>query len=172
MSVIEMPASLIDLAEQVGTELLRLDLVLATAESCSGGGIAYMVTEIAGSSHWFERAYVTYSNQSKQQMLGVKSKTLEQYGAVSEPTVQEMLAGTLLNSEADVATAVSGIAGPSGGSELKPVGMVCFAWGRHDMPVVTKTAYFSGNRHEIRIQTIEMALTGVLDLLSPAVMIT
>lgn len=167
MNNIEIPASLIHLAEEVGRSLVRQDLILATAESCTGGGIAYMVTEIAGSSRWFDRAYITYSNLSKQQMLGVKSRTLDERGAVSEATVKEMVAGVLLNSGATIAIAVSGIAGPSGGSIDKPVGMVCFAWQQEQQPLLTKTEYFHGDRHAIRIQTIETALSVLLKMISP-----
>jgi nicotinamide-nucleotide amidase len=162
---IKISTHLLGIAEELGGLLLQQGKLLASAESCTGGGIAFLVTEIAGSSQWFERAFVTYSNQSKQQMLGVRAQTLEDNGAVSEPVVQEMVAGSLLNSEATIVTAVSGVAGPSGGSDEKPVGMVCFGWGQTASKVITHTEYFKGDRHEIRTQTIETALNGVIKLL-------
>src|SRR3990170_6882256 len=117
------------LAAQVGALLKAHGLMLATAESCTGGGVAQAITDVAGSSAWFERGFVTYSNLAKQQMLGVSEATLKQYGAVSEAVVREMVAGALKNSTAQVALAVSGIAGPDGGTADKPVGTVWFAWG-------------------------------------------
>ncbi len=120
------------LAAQVGVLLKSHGMMLATAESCTGGGVAQAITEVAGSSAWFERGFVTYSNLSKQQMLGVRESTLKQHGAVSEMTVREMVAGALQHSSAQVALAVSGIAGPDGGTAEKPVGTVWFAWGLKD----------------------------------------
>ena len=120
------------LATQVGEALKAHGLMLATAESCTGGGVAQAITEVAGSSAWFERGFVTYSNLSKQQMLGVRESTLMQHGAVSEMTVREMVEGALKHSNAQVALAVSGIAGPDGGTPDKPVGTVWFAWGLKD----------------------------------------
>ena len=117
------------LAAKVGETLKSHGLMLATAESCTGGGVAQAITEVAGSSAWFERGFVTYSNLSKQQMLGVRETTLRQHGAVSEMTVREMVEGALQHSTAQVALAVSGIAGPDGGTAEKPVGTVWFAWG-------------------------------------------
>jgi nicotinamide-nucleotide amidase len=116
------------LATQVGALLKSHGLMLATAESCTGGGVAQAITEVAGSSAWFERGFVTYSNLSKQQMMGVREATLKQHGAVSEMTVREMVAGALQHSAAQVALAVSGVAGPGGGTAEKPVGTVWFAW--------------------------------------------
>ncbi|MDE2311380.1 MAG: nicotinamide-nucleotide amidohydrolase family protein, partial [Betaproteobacteria bacterium] len=117
------------LAAQVGGLLKAQGLMLATAESCTGGGVAQAITDVAGSSAWFERGFIAYSNQAKQQMLGVSEATLNQHGAVSEATVREMAAGALQRSGAHVALAVSGIAGPDGGTPDKPVGTVWFAWG-------------------------------------------
>ena len=117
------------LAAQVGGLLKAHGLLLTTAESCTGGGVAQAITGIAGSSAWFERGFVTYSNLSKQQMLGVSVAMLAQYGAVSEAVVREMVAGALANSGAQVALAVSGIAGPDGGTADKPVGTVWFSSG-------------------------------------------
>ena len=154
------------LSEQVGAALKERGLILATAESCTGGGIAQAITEIAGSSAWFERGFVTYSNLSKQQMLGVRETTLAQHGAVSEMTVREMVAGALANSAAQVALAVSGIAGPDGGSAEKPVGTVWFAWGMKDKPCVAQRHNLGGNRSDIRSRSVHIALGGVINLLN------
>lgn len=154
------------LAVQVGEALQVHGLMLATAESCTGGGVAQAMTDIAGSSAWFERGFVTYSNLSKQQMLGVSAVTLQQYGAVSEATVREMVVGALQRSDAQVAVAVSGIAGPGGGTPDKPVGTVWFAWGMPESGVFAHCAHFSGERAEIRAQAVRVALQGVLNLLN------
>ncbi|MEQ1673874.1 MAG: CinA family protein [Candidatus Nitrotoga sp.] len=154
------------LASQIGTSLKAYGYMLATAESCTGGGVAQALTDIAGSSAWFERGFITYSNQSKQEMLFVTKNTLERFGAVSENTVREMVAGALRQSPAQIALAVSGIAGPSGGTAEKPVGMVWFAWGIKDKSCVARLHYFTGNRAEIRAQSVNIALFGVLELLN------
>lgn len=154
-----------DLALQAGTALFQQELMLATAESCTGGWVGQVITSIAGSSGWFERGFVTYTNVSKQEMLGVSSTTLEQYGAVSEQTASEMAAGAVARSHAQVAVSITGIAGPEGGSTEKPIGMVCFAWMMKDGMARTETHYYSGNREEIRRQAVGGALQGVIDLL-------
>ncbi|MDP2144006.1 MAG: nicotinamide-nucleotide amidase [Gallionella sp.] len=153
------------LAAQIGALLKSHGLMLATAESCTGGGIAYAVTEVAGSSAWFERGFVTYSNLSKQQMLGVSEETLQHHGAVSEAVVREMAAGALRHSGAQVALSVSGIAGPDGGTPEKPVGTVWFAWALRDCPVVSRMHRLDGNRAEVRVKAVRIALQGVADLL-------
>jgi nicotinamide-nucleotide amidase len=153
------------LAVQVGTLLKSHGLMLATAESCTGGGVAQAITEVAGSSAWFERGFVTYSNQSKQQLLGVRESTLKQHGAVSEMTVREMVAGALQHSSAQVALAVSGIAGPDGGTAEKPVGTVWFAWGLKDGETRAQRLQLDGNRAEVRAQAVNIALQGIADLL-------
>ena len=153
------------LAAQVGELLKSHGLMLATAESCTGGGVAQAITEVAGSSAWFERGFVTYSNQSKQQMLGVRESTLKQYGAVSELTVREMVAGALQHSSAQVALAVSGIAGPDGGTAEKPVGTVWFAWGLKNGETRAQRYQLDGNRAEVRAQAVNIALQGIADLL-------
>ena len=140
--------------------------MLATAESCTGGGVAQAITEVAGSSAWFERGFVTYSNLSKQQMLGVRETTLKQHGAVSEMTVREMAAGALWNSTAQVALSVSGIAGPDGGTAGKPVGTVWFAWGLKDGETFAQRHQLSGNRAEVRAQAVQIALQGLVNLLN------
>jgi nicotinamide-nucleotide amidase len=154
------------LAAQVGALLKSHGLMLATAESCTGGGVAQAITEVAGSSAWFERGFVTYSNLSKQQMLGVRETTLTQYGVVSEMTAREMVAGALQHSAAQVALAVTGIAGPDGGTADKPVGTVWFAWGIKDGETRAQRYQLAGNRAEVRAQSVRIALQGVVDLLN------
>ncbi len=154
------------LAAQLGGLLKSHGLMLTTAESCTGGGVAQAITEVAGSSSWFERGFVTYSNLSKHQMLGVSEATLIQYGAVSEATVREMVAGALANSAAQVALAVSGIAGPDGGTPDKPVGTVWFAWGIKNASVYAQRYQFAGGRAEVRAHAVRIALQGVIDLLN------
>jgi nicotinamide-nucleotide amidase len=155
-----------DLAVQVGELLKAHGLMLVTAESCTGGGVAQAITEISGSSGWFERGFVTYTNTAKVEMLGVQQTTLDAHGAVSEATVREMAEGALRHSRADVSLAVSGIAGPTGGTPEKPVGTVWFAWSLRDGDTHAQLHQLSGNRAEIRTQAVRIALQGVLDLLA------
>lgn len=154
------------LASQVGAALYAHGMMLATAESCTGGGVASAMTEIAGSSAWFDRGFVTYSNQAKVDMLGVTQFTLDNFGAVSEATVREMVEGTLRNSQAKIALAVSGIAGPGGGTPEKPVGTVWFAWGIKDGVSIARLHQLSGNRAEIRALAVRISLQGILELLA------
>ncbi|MEO6976120.1 MAG: nicotinamide-nucleotide amidase [Gallionella sp.] len=154
------------LAARVGEALKSHGLMLATAESCTGGGVAQAITGVAGSSAWFERGFVTYSNLSKQQMLGVREATILQHGAVSEMTVREMAEGALQHSAAQVALAVSGIAGPDGGSADKPVGTVWFAWGLKHGEIRAQRFQLDGNRAEVRAQSVFIALQGIADLLN------
>jgi nicotinamide-nucleotide amidase len=153
------------LAQQVGAALKEHGMTLVTAESCTGGGIAQSVTMIPGSSAWFDRGFVTYSNTAKEEMLGVSPDTLEQHGAVSEQTVREMADGALEYSRAQVAVSVSGIAGPSGGTPEKPVGTVWFAWATRGN-VTAACHQLSGDRDAIRAETVKIALQGVLNLLN------
>jgi len=153
------------LAAQVGAALKSHGMMLATAESCTGGGVATAVTEIAGSSAWFDRGFVTYSNQAKIDMLSVSSDTLARFGAVSEATARAMVEGALQHSQSHIAVAVSGIAGPGGGTADKPVGTVWFAWGVKDRETVARMQLLAGNRAEIRTQAVRIALQGVLELL-------
>ena len=153
------------LSAQVGGLLKSHGLMLATAESCTGGGVASAITDVAGSSAWFERGFVTYSNLAKQQMLGVSEAMLKQHGAVSEAVVREMVAGALNNSDAQVALAVSGIAGPEGGTPDKPVGTVWLAWGIKNGVTQARMYRLAGNRLEVRAMSVHIALQGVLDLL-------
>jgi nicotinamide-nucleotide amidase len=156
------------LAAQVGGLLKSHGLKLATAESCTGGGVAQAITDVAGSSAWFERGFVTYSNLAKQQMLGVSEATLAQHGAVSEAVVREMVDGALRNSAAQVAVAVSGIAGPDGGTPDKPVGTVWFAWGLKHGVTLSRVHRLAGNRSEVRAMAVHLALQGIQDLLGRA----
>lgn len=160
-----MNKELIELAEQLGQALSRKGLTLAIAESCTGGGICQLLTEIAGSSHWFERGFVCYSNHSKIQMLAVKPETLALYGAVSQETALEMVQGALTYSEANCSIAVTGIAGPGGGSIEKPVGTVFIAL-QTQAHKVCYEKHFNGNRHEIRLQTVNFAVDTMLKILN------
>lgn len=147
------------LSARVGECLASRGWMLACAESCTGGWIAEVVTATAGSSAWFDRGFITYSNDAKQEMLGVSASTLELSGAVSEATVAAMVAGTLSNSRAQVALAVSGIAGPGGAVADKPVGTVCFAWGRPNTTAVAQTRHFPGDREAVRRAAVIHALS-------------
>jgi nicotinamide-nucleotide amidase len=153
------------LATELGAALLRHRAAVATAESCTGGLIAGAITDVPGSSAWFERGFVTYSNGAKTEMLGVRPETLAAHGAVSEATAAEMASGALARSRAGIAVAVTGIAGPDGGSEAKPVGTVCFGWARRDGTVDTVTRRFPGDRRAVRVATVEAALRGLIDRL-------
>jgi nicotinamide-nucleotide amidase len=157
--------ALFELAEQVGKELRTRAMMLATAESCTGGWIGEAVTAVPGSSLWFDRGFITYTNEAKQEMLGVSAATLEQHGAVSEPIVREMVSGALQHSRAQVALAISGIAGPGGGTPDKPVGTVWFAWGFANGAVTSEQRHFSGDRREVRRQAVEHGLQGLLERL-------
>jgi nicotinamide-nucleotide amidase len=150
------------LAVQVGEALARAGAMLAVAESCTGGLIAQRVTAVAGSSAWFDRGFVVYSNAAKEQMLGVAPALLLAHGAVSVPAVLAMAAGVLARSEAGVALAVSGIAGPGGGSAAKPVGSVCIAWQRAGTPATAQALHFAGGRDAVRLAAADAALRGVL----------
>lgn len=153
------------LAARVGAQLKAQGMMLAAAESCTGGWVAQALTAIAGSSDWFERGFVTYSDAAKQEMLGVSAATLAAHGAVSEHTAREMAAGALARSRAQVALSITGIAGPGGGSPQKPVGMVCFAWAGSQGALAARTQHFDGDRESVRRQSVLFALQGVLELL-------
>ena len=149
---------MLDLANEVSEILREQKMVLATAESCTGGLISGTITEIAGSSDIFDRAFITYSNEAKMEMLGVSAETLAQYGAVSAQTATEMVQGALTHSDATIAIAVTGIAGPGGGSPEKPVGLVYIACGLKNKDVLVTKNNFDGSRTEIRQQTVFEAL--------------
>jgi nicotinamide-nucleotide amidase len=157
------------LATLVGTRLKAAGETLATAESCTGGWVAQSVTAIAGSSEWFERGFVTYTNTAKQEMLGVSPDTLARHGSVSEQTAGEMASGALEHSHAGFALSITGVAGPTGGSRAKPVGTVCFGWARRaDGAVRVETRRFEGDRKAVRRQSVIHALQGVIEWLDAA----
>lgn len=156
------------LAESLGRALQARQALLVTAESCTGGWAAQAVTAVPGSSEWFERGFVTYSNESKTELLGVRRETLERHGAVSEETAREMALGALQRSRGTLALAITGVAGPSGGSEAKPVGTVCFAWAQRGGAVRSETRHFAGDREAVRRQSVEHALASVLHHLGSA----
>ncbi len=160
---------LLNLAERVGDALQRREWMLAIAESCTGGWVAKAVTDIAGSSVWFERGFVTYSNAAKIDLLGVDPTLLEMNGAVSEVTVRAMAEGALARSRAHVAVAISGIAGPGGGTLDKPVGLVWFAWSLRGQGTRTGHEIFSGDRNAVREQSVAHALEGISAFVSAAV---
>ncbi len=155
---------------QLADRLLQNKYTICTAESCTGGLIAKTFTDLAGSSEWFERGFVTYSNQAKIDMLGVKATTLASFGAVSEQVAEEMVSGALQHSQADVALSVTGIAGPGGGTESKPVGTVVFGFaikdrsGKPGFTVVKK--WFKGERNEVREASLLFAMRRVNELLT------
>jgi nicotinamide-nucleotide amidase len=156
-------ARIYDLAERLGRALERRGLMATTAESCTGGWVAEAITMVPGSSAWFERGFVTYTYISKREMLGVQGETLEKHGAVSEEVVREMAAGALEQSHAQVSVAISGVAGPSGGSPDKPVGTVCFAWALRDAAPHAETRRFDGDREAVRRQAVVHALRVLLE---------
>lgn len=155
------------LATRLGEQLLARGEMLATAESCTGGWVAQCATAIAGSSAWFDRGFVTYSNEAKQEMLGVSAATIASHGAVSEATALAMAEGALNHSRAQWAVAITGIAGPAGGSAAKPVGTVCFAWAGSDGARTLATRRFGGDRQQVRAAAVEFALSGLLGQLPP-----
>ena len=161
-----MDQELYRLAVRVGRALKRRELMIATAESCTGGWIGQAITMVPGSSEWFERGFITYTYISKREMLGVKSASLAKHGAVSEQVVREMAQGALGRSHAQISVAVSGVAGPSGGTREKPVGTVCFAWSRKGGRVRLETRRFRGDRDTVRKRCVAHALRGVLSMLS------
>jgi len=151
------------LAARVGARLKDRGVKLTAAESCTGGWVAQAVTSVSGSSDWFERGFVTYSNEAKREMLGVRAETLDRFGAVSEETAREMALGALAASRAQVAVAITGVAGPTGGTPAKPVGMVCLAWASKESGVDTVTKHFPGDREAVRRQSVVCALEGVFE---------
>jgi nicotinamide-nucleotide amidase len=153
------------LARKVGDALKAKGELLVTAESCTGGWVAQAVTAIAGSSDWFERGFVTYSNAAKEDSLGVSKSTLRTHGAVSEETAREMAEGALRHSKGTLSLSITGVAGPSGGTADKPVGTVCFGWARKGRAARVETRRFGGDRESVRRQSVIHALEGVLALL-------
>ncbi len=155
-----------DLAERVGEAFRARNLMLAIAESCTGGWACMAVTAVAGSSGWFERGFVTYSNTAKQDMLGVKPETLAAHGAVSEAVVREMAQGAVARSGAQASLAISGVAGPGGGTAAKPVGLVCLGWALHGGETRSRCLQCEGGREDVRRQAVAQALEGLVALLS------
>ncbi len=153
------------IAEMLSKQAPAVGASIVTAESCTGGWLAKILTDIPGSSAWFDRGFVTYTNESKQEMLGVAATTLDIQGAVSKQTVHEMALGALNKSKASIAVAISGIAGPGGAMPGKPVGTVCFAWAQRGAGLRLSCKQFSGNRDQIRRQAVAFALNGICDLL-------
>ena len=152
------------LAAQLGAALKTSGCMLTLAESCTGGLVAQSITSIAGSSAWFDRGFITYSNVAKTEMLDVSSKTLDDYGAVSEQTAQAMAIGALNNSHAQLSGSITGIAGPDGGSTEKPVGTVCFGWVSKSRPASATTQHFRGNREEIRKQAAIFLMAKLVEI--------
>jgi len=157
--------SINSILEQLAPDLMQKNLRLASAESCSGGWLAKAITDLGGSSQWFECSIVSYSNQSKQDFLGVNSQTLEQHGAVSQPVVKEMVLGLLNRCQADLGVSISGIAGPGGGTKDKPVGTVWMAWAKQGQFIESIRFKFNGDRKEVRLQAVYEALKGVQRIL-------
>lgn len=151
-------------AESMGRALKTRGATLTTAESCTGGWIGEVITMVSGSSDWYGYGFITYSNAAKRKVLNVSKETLEKHGAVSEATVLEMVDGALKVSGADFAVAVSGIAGPTGGSAQKPVGTVCIAWGAPEGARIAKTFRFDGDRAQVRRSSVIAALRTVIEL--------
>lgn len=160
---------LILITEQLASLLIKRNKKLAVAESCTGGWVAKVLTDLAGSSAWFERGFITYSNEAKHEMLGVAESTLETYGAVSEETIKEMALGVLKNSHADFSLSISGIAGPHGETKDKPIGYVWFCWAINENNklniIMSKNKVFDGDRSSVRLQAVEYALTELVSYL-------
>ena len=155
-------------AQRVAERLKARGGMIVTAESCTGGWVAQALTALAGSSRWFDCGFVTYSNEAKQEMLGVSAETLAKHGAVSEETAREMARGALARSRGTLALAITGIAGPTGGTAQKPVGTVCFAWATKAGRALAETRCFSGDREAVRRQSVEYSLAKALELLDEA----
>ena len=160
-----MPESIEVLAVRLGQALKGRGWMASTAESCTGGGVAFAITAVPGSSAWFDRSFITYSNEAKQQMLGVSATTLAQHGAVSGPVVAEMVAGALTHSRAQVAVAISGSAGPDGGTADKPVGTVWIGWGLVTGAAQAHCHQFTGDRQAVRQQAVAAALSHLCEAL-------
>ena len=151
-----------NLARMLGQSLLQKRAQCATAESCTGGLVAGAITDVAGSSSWFDRGFVTYSNEAKMELLGVPDATLREHGAVSEATARAMADGAVARSLGHLAVGITGVAGSGGGSPAKPVGTVCFGWARHGEAPQTATCHFDGDRSAVRRQAVVFALTELL----------
>lgn len=153
-----------ELGAKLGDRLRAAGLTVAAAESCTGGWIAKCITDIAGSSEWFDRGFVTYSDEAKMELLGVSRSVLAEHGAVSEDAVRAMTEGALERSRADLAVSVSGVAGPGGGTEEKPVGTVWFCWQRRGGEPMVRAVPFDGDRDTVRRESVKAALWGLLGM--------
>jgi nicotinamide-nucleotide amidase len=158
-------AELQQLARELGDKLIARGWTLATAESCTGGWVGQLVTALPGSSHWYERGFITYANAAKIEMLDVPEETIATHGAVSEETAAAMAAGALKHSHAHATLAITGIAGPGGGTRQKPVGLVCYGWALADGTLMSSTCRLDGDRDEIRSRAVAAALRGLIELL-------
>ena len=154
-----------NLSSQLGALLLENKMYFTCAESCTGGLLSQSIVSVAGSSAWFGCSFITYSNSSKHKILGVTKESLKSFGAVSEEVVGEMVTGALSESRANLGVAISGIAGPGGGSSERPVGTVCIAWKLKGAKAIKSTFLFEGNRNEVRYQTVIKGLEGAIELL-------
>ncbi|WP_371818542.1 CinA family protein [Polynucleobacter sp. MWH-CaK5] len=153
-----------EITQDLARVLIKNNWHLSTAESCTGGMVAASITELTGSSEWFERGYVTYSNQSKSEDIDVSQNLIEQHGAVSDQVARAMALGAKQNSCSDLSLSITGIAGPTGGSPEKPIGTVCFAWALANDQIVSETKHFEGNRQQIRQQACDFSLRKLLSL--------
>jgi nicotinamide-nucleotide amidase len=158
-------AELQQLARELGDKLCARGWKLATAESCTGGWVGQLVTAMPGSSHWYERGFITYANAAKIESLGVPAETIATHGAVSEETAMAMAAGALRHSHAEATLAITGIAGPGGGTPKKPVGLVCYGWALADGTLMSSTCRLDGDREEIRSRAVAASLRGLIELL-------
>lgn len=154
-----------DTIRRLGSKLKEKKEMLATAESCTGGWVGQTITSVPGTSHWYDRGFITYSNAAKREMLGVPTDTLARFGAVSEHTARAMVEGALQNSQARYALSITGIAGPEGGTPDKPVGYVCFAWAGHNKDTVSECVHFDGDRQQVRIQAVQHSLDRMAELI-------
>jgi nicotinamide-nucleotide amidase len=155
-----------EVTQELARVLIKNHWHHSTAESCTGGMVAASITELAGSSEWFERGYVTYSNQSKSEDIDVSQNLIEQHGAVSDQVARAMALGAKQNSGSDLSLSITGIAGPTGGSPEKPIGTVCFAWALANDQIVSETKHFEGNRQQIRQQACDFSLRKLLSLVT------
>jgi nicotinamide-nucleotide amidase len=162
----EIEQALLDAVNAIGTKLKAKKEMLATAESCTGGWVGQVITSVPGTSHWFDRGFITYSNAAKREMLGVPTETLTRFGAVSEQTARAMAEGVLPNSQARYALSITGIAGPEGGTPEKPVGHVCFAWAGHNLETVSECVRFDGDRQQVRSQAVLHSLERMAEVIN------
>ena len=155
---------ILTLTEALGEKLIVRKMILTTVESCTGGLFSAQITNTPGSSIWFDRGFITYSNQSKIDCVKVKKNTIEKFGAVSQQTADEMALGAINNSQGNIALSITGIAGPKGGSQLKPIGTIFFGIAKKENIIFQQKAFFKGNREEIRENAVLFALNQLLTL--------